>query len=282
MDKMYHIFISSTYADLIEERKKVIDTILKMNNIPIGMEMFSANDDDQWAIIKKTIDLADYYLLIIGHRYGSMTKDGISYTEKEFDYAISKNIPVLIFIRERNARVSRGKCELFQHKKVLLNQFIQKAQSKKMVEYWKNSDELCKNVSISLGKTISDIPREGWIRSNTKLQEIIELKEQIKELSESMGLLQHPAEAKKPSFDLFINDMDSLSLNFTEPFVEKVPYPQPLKMSELPSVLKQLVTLDDIEKYNLALPSNDQIDEYNSDIDWRCTVGSTKMPFSKT
>ena len=51
MDKKYQIFISSTYEDLKEERKKVIEAILTMNHFPVGMEMFSAADEEQWEII---------------------------------------------------------------------------------------------------------------------------------------------------------------------------------------------------------------------------------------
>lgn len=80
MEKKYQIFISSTYIDLIEERKAVQETILSMYQIPIGMEMFSADDEEQWEIIKETIDSSDYYIIIIGHKYGSLTKEGISYT----------------------------------------------------------------------------------------------------------------------------------------------------------------------------------------------------------
>lgn len=29
-------------------------------------------DDDQWQIIKEAIDSSDYYILIIGNRYGSI------------------------------------------------------------------------------------------------------------------------------------------------------------------------------------------------------------------
>lgn len=47
------VFISSTYEDLKEECNKAIQAILTMNQFPIGMEMFSADDDDQWKIIKK-------------------------------------------------------------------------------------------------------------------------------------------------------------------------------------------------------------------------------------
>ena len=86
MEKKYQIFISSTYEDLKEERKKVQDTILSMYQFPIGMEMFSAADEEQWEIIRETIDSSDYYVLIIGHRYGSVIEEGeyagISYTQK--------------------------------------------------------------------------------------------------------------------------------------------------------------------------------------------------------
>lgn len=52
------------------------------------MEMFSTADDDQWKIIKEAIDSSDFYILIIGNRYGSIEETtGISYTEKKFDYA---------------------------------------------------------------------------------------------------------------------------------------------------------------------------------------------------
>ena len=51
MEKKYQIFISSTYRDLIEAREKVRDAILTMMQFPIGMEMFSAADEEQWEII---------------------------------------------------------------------------------------------------------------------------------------------------------------------------------------------------------------------------------------
>lgn len=109
MDKKYQIFISSTYTDLIEERAKVRDAILSMLHFPVGMEIFGAADEDQWDIIKDTIDSSDYYVLIIAHKYGSVIKDGedsvISYTQKEFNYAKERNIPILAFIISDNTQV---------------------------------------------------------------------------------------------------------------------------------------------------------------------------------
>src|SRR4051794_2675392 len=100
MDKRYQVFVSSTYADLKDERRKVIQTLMEMDCIPSGMELFPAADEEQWEFIKKVIDDCDYYLLILGGRYGSTTPEGISYTEKEYDYAISRGLKVLAFPHE--------------------------------------------------------------------------------------------------------------------------------------------------------------------------------------
>ena len=83
MNVKYQIFVSSTYEDLSKERDKVIKAILEMGHIPVGMEMFSAADEEQWKIIARQIEECDYYVVIIAHRYGSLD-DAISYTEKEY------------------------------------------------------------------------------------------------------------------------------------------------------------------------------------------------------
>jgi len=100
MDKRYQVFVSSTYADLKEERSKVIQTIMELDCIPAGMELFPSIDEEQFNFIKKVIDDCDYYLLIIGGRYGSVSEDGVSFTEKEFDYAKEKGIKILAFVHE--------------------------------------------------------------------------------------------------------------------------------------------------------------------------------------
>jgi len=66
MDKRYQVFVSSTYADLQQERQKVIQALMEMDCIPAGMELFPAADEEQWEFIKQIIDDCDYYILIIG------------------------------------------------------------------------------------------------------------------------------------------------------------------------------------------------------------------------
>jgi hypothetical protein len=44
------------------------------------MEIFPAADVEQFEYIKKVIDECDYYVLIIGARYGSVDAAGVSFT----------------------------------------------------------------------------------------------------------------------------------------------------------------------------------------------------------
>ena len=165
MEKKYQVFISSTYNDLKAEREKAINAILRLEHIPIGMELFNAEDDAQWAIIQRAIDNTDYYILIVGFRYGSVTEEDISYTEKEYDYAISKKIPVIAFIKDRKVPAAEDERESKMKYQKKLDAFISKVQ-KKEVNYWRNSDELAAQITSSLVNQIKLTPRTGWIRAD--------------------------------------------------------------------------------------------------------------------
>ena len=66
MDKRYHVFISSTFTDLKDERQAVLKAVLELDHMPANMEFFPAADDTAWQLIKDVIDNSDYYVLIIG------------------------------------------------------------------------------------------------------------------------------------------------------------------------------------------------------------------------
>ena len=58
MNVKYQIFVSSTYEDLKAERAEVIKACLNMGHIPVGMEMFNAADQEQWARITRMSAIA--------------------------------------------------------------------------------------------------------------------------------------------------------------------------------------------------------------------------------
>ena len=187
MNKRYQVFISSTYSDLKEERGKVMQTVMSLDCIPAGMEFFTAIDSEQLEFIKKIIDDCDYYILIIGGKYGSMTEDGISYTEQEYNYAVSKGIRVLAFLHENINQLTTDKIEFDQNKREKLEAFRDRVKTGRLVQFWSNADELNGKVAVSLTKTIKTYPAIGWVRGNTPtneetLQEINELRKELDEL----------------------------------------------------------------------------------------------------
>lgn len=192
MDKRYQIFVSSTYADLKEERQQVLQTLMEMDCIPSGMEMFPAADEEQWEFIKKVIDDCDYYLLIIGGRYGSLSNDGISYTEKEYQYAVDNGIKVIAFLHESPDDLTVAKTDIDPILMEKLKVFRENVSNGRLVKFWKHANELPGLVALSLTKTIKMYPAVGWVRANNQsssetLSEINEIRKENEALRKKLA-----------------------------------------------------------------------------------------------
>ena len=211
MDKRYQVFVSSTYADLKEERQHVIQALMEMDCIPAGMELFPAADEEQWEFIKRVIDDCDYYLLIIGGRYGSTTNGGISYTEKEFDYAIECGLKVVALIHGAPDDIPFGKSEQDPELHNKLFSFKDKVMNGRLVKFWKSSEELPGLVALSMTKTIKMYPAVGWVRAShvaneNILSEINELRKKNSDLQQSLSEI---SVQQRPAIE-GISDIDSV------------------------------------------------------------------------
>lgn len=193
MDKRYQIFISSTFTDLKEERKAIIEGLLNAKYIPAGMEMFAASNDEQFKYIKKIIDTCDYYVLIIGARYGSVNPStGKSFTEQEYDYAIEKGIPVLAFLHDDPYNLPVEKRE--DDKRDLLDEFRNKVSTGRLCKMWHTPSELISSVIISLGEEVANNPQLGWTRgfsdSDESLCHLYDLRKRFDEREKEINNLK--------------------------------------------------------------------------------------------
>ena len=189
--KKYQVFVSSTYVDLQDERKAILKQLLELDCIPAGMELFPSTDDDQWTFIKQVIDESDYYIVIVGAKYGSVAEDGLSYTEKEFDYAVSKGIPVLGFVHGNPEAIPQGKCEMDPERRQKLEAFISKIE-KRLRKDWVSTEDLCSKVVTSLSREMKTHPRPGYIRGDkaSNPEKLLELNEKISELEKTITKLK--------------------------------------------------------------------------------------------
>lgn len=166
MDKKYQVFVSSTYQDLIEERQKVIEALISKNCFPVGMEYFPAANEEQFSVIKRLIDRCDYYILILGGRYGSIEpKTGKSYTQLEYEYALEKNIPVAAFYHNNIGELASDKVEKTEEGLAKLKEFKILVQNK-LCKTWSESYELAFKVNSTLDFMFENYPRTGWVKAD--------------------------------------------------------------------------------------------------------------------
>lgn len=171
MNKKYTVFLSSTYDDLREERREVIQALLELDCIPCSMETFPADDNEQFEFIKSVIDECDYYILIIAGRYGSIGKNGKSFTEMEYRYARQRRIPILTFIHNNIGSISLDKSEKSELNRKKLESFIKYASKDKMAKYWNGKEDLAGKVSRAMSSAIKRHPAVGWVRGNYAIDE---------------------------------------------------------------------------------------------------------------
>src|SRR5215831_6366581 len=190
MDKRYQVFVSSTYQDLREERQEVMQALLELDCIPAGMELFQAANQDQWTLIKRVIDDCDYYLVIIGGRYGSIGPDGSSYTQMEYEYALSQKKPVIAFLHKDPGVLPVNRTEMTQEGRDKLEGFRNLAQQK-MCNFWTNAADLGSVVSRNLVRLIKTDPAVGWVKADllpdkSTTEEMLRLRQQIEELQNQL------------------------------------------------------------------------------------------------
>jgi hypothetical protein len=89
-----------------------MQALLELDCIPSGMELFPASHEEKWPLISRVIDDCDYYILILGGRYGSVDTAGTSYTEREYEQAAKYKKCILAFLHADPDMIPAGKSEL--------------------------------------------------------------------------------------------------------------------------------------------------------------------------
>ena len=210
--KRLQVFVSSTFSDLIPERQAAVEAILTAGHIPAGMELFTSGDESQMDVIKQWIDESDVYLLILGGRYGSIEpKSGKSYTQLEYEYALSQGKPLFSCVIEESAIENRVKAE---GTKVIEMQEQQKLRDfrelvlSKIARFWGDA----KDIKISIGETLAQFARRedliGWVRPSDQAN-MPALADEMARLSRENAELRSQIQARTP-------DVTIAGLSFTE------------------------------------------------------------------
>ena len=165
------------------------------------MEIFPASSQRQFDFIKRVIQRCDYYVIIIGGRYGTLADDEFSYTEREYDYAVSLNLPTLAFLHSNPEKIEVSKSETDKDNAERLVAFRRRLEGQSLVDYWENPDQLATKVVAALAQEISSNPGTGWVRGDTAasgeiLAEINDLRKENQRLEAALAAAQPPIDVE--------------------------------------------------------------------------------------
>lgn len=163
-DKRYQVFISATYSDLREERAVVMQTLPGLGCLPTTLEQHNQSLGTMVAI-RRQIDESDYYLLLLGSRYGSLMPSGVSYTHMEYVYASTKQKPMIILMHESpdtrapefQEKTMEGRLKFSDFRKLLQRE-------RDSILYWRDPRDLEMLLQQFTPELVRRHPAPGWVR----------------------------------------------------------------------------------------------------------------------
>lgn len=208
--------------------------------------MFAASNDEQFKYIKKIIDACDYYVLIVGARYGSINPStGKSFTEQEYDYAVEKGIPVLAFIHDDPYNLPVEKRD--DENRELLERFRSKASDGRLCKMWHTSSELISSVIISLGEEVANNPQIGWTRGS--IEDSVELLSQINELRKEKESIEKEYRELKEKYDELTSQREDIacgSEKYTIQGIKSIRKSEEFKVTRYTECRNIILTWDEI------------------------------------
>ena len=132
--------------------------------LPCGLELNPASVG-AWAAIKKLIDESDYYVLLVGSRYGTLSPSGVSFTHMEYVYAATKQKPILVLLHDAPETRPVELQESTPEGKLKFRDFRQLLQ-RGLTAGWNDERSLELSIRQHLPQLIASRPMPGWVKAN--------------------------------------------------------------------------------------------------------------------
>ncbi len=162
------VFISSTYLDLIEHRKAVVNALRTMGEEVDHMEIFGARNEEPTKASLEELDKCDVLVGFYAYRYGTVPKGlKVSVTEQEYLHAMSlKKIKILVFVVDEN---HPWPPKSMDKSLVKINKFKDKAKSEHTPSYFTTPDNFAKEVVASIGRLANKLRDETLTASSSSV-----------------------------------------------------------------------------------------------------------------
>jgi tetratricopeptide (TPR) repeat protein len=156
------IYLSATYADLIEHRDKVYRALRQLGHDAIAMEDYVASDQRPLAKCLEDVASCDLYVGIVAHRYGYVpdhdNPDRRSITELEYRHAGDRGIPRLVFLLDPAAQWLPQWMDAFTGEGdhgARIRTLREELGRVRLVSFFASADELAKKVSVAISNQLA-------------------------------------------------------------------------------------------------------------------------------
>lgn len=151
--------VSSTARDLPEHRKQVMDACQRQTFFPLMMEHLPASDAEAISASLAMVDQSEVYIGVYAYRYGYVPAGhSISVIEMEYNRAVERKIPRLIFIVDKKHPVTIDDVEMGEAAEKL-KVFKDRVGQENIVNFFSSPEELRSFVLNSLSK----LPKEEGV-----------------------------------------------------------------------------------------------------------------------
>lgn len=172
MSQFISVFICSTYADLIEERRAAIDSIAQLKLQHESMEFFGARPDRPLDSCLSEVRKSNVIVVIVGHKYGSLAPgESFSYSEAEYKEGYRLKKLCLVYMRDDDVELPAKNFENDPDKLQALLAFKKTLNERHTVAKFRTPENLAERVSSDLLDNIKLLEAEERRRRETDNRE---------------------------------------------------------------------------------------------------------------
>lgn len=214
MDKSLHVFVCSTYRDLVSERNGVLDGLEGLSDQFPSFTFYCPRSIQPLESAKEELRHSDVLVLIVGHLQGVIAPGmDIPHGEAEYNEAIAEGKPVLVYLRDPKSGLYPAHFEREPARVAQLKAFREKLESKHGAKVFEDIYSLVSLVTQDLFRLAQETGMQT--RSGPK----------------TTKFKARSYEARRPS-----------SPNAALPFTEKPPVADELQTRTIPLLQKALST----------------------------------------
>lgn len=152
------VFLCSTFADLSDERKKILQAIRKLQLLHDSMDFFGARTDQPIETCLKEVRQGDLLVAVVGHRYGSIVPGReVSFSEAEYIEGHGLGKPCLVYVRSDDTPILPKFVERDLEKLRRLERWKSELRERHTVAQFSDSQDLALQVSADIAKTVQDL-----------------------------------------------------------------------------------------------------------------------------